>query len=174
MITKKDILQMISHVARRSRSLPDTRLMHPKREWALGIIAFIVLIIIGGIVNAQNFRYYSSIDEQLEEGSSHVVMYKETAMREVLEYYSDRTARFQQLRNSIVPVKPVINTVVTESDNSEADNSEDNEEGDEGTDEENQATSTVSNLEESTDDEELNEPEEPKEAEETATSTEDS
>lgn len=97
---------MIKHVARRSRNVPDRRLMHPKREWLIGLGLFTLVLVVSGIVSAQRFAYFSHIETHLEATELNVVTYKTGAMNDVIRQYDERTVRFQQLRNGIAPRTP--------------------------------------------------------------------
>ncbi len=101
MITKEDILKMVTNVSRRSRNIPDSRLIHPEREWSLAIIVFVLLLIGIFTLNAKRFAYFNDIEGQLSDDASSAVEYKYGTMREVLNSYGERTFRFQELRQGI-------------------------------------------------------------------------
>lgn len=101
MITKEDILKMVTKVSRRSRNIPDSRLIHPEREWSLAVIVFVLLLVGIFILNAKRFAYFSNIDGQLSDETSSAVDYKYGTMREVLDNYGEKTLLFQELRQGI-------------------------------------------------------------------------
>lgn len=98
MITKTDILRMVQHIARRSHNIPDTRLMHPGREWAIGLGLFTLTTLIGGVVSARQFWTYESIETQLGEPEVSVRMYDQQKMRAVLDAFDARAIEFQTIR----------------------------------------------------------------------------
>ncbi|MEL6804515.1 MAG: hypothetical protein AAFO91_12135 [Bacteroidota bacterium] len=121
MITKKDILAMVSHISRRSRRVPDRRLIHPMREWVIGLVLFTVVLIGGGYLSASQFSYFSSVDAQLEKSDVAVAAYDATGMEAVLLFFDERTLQFQQIRNGIIPPlapQPVLEEVVASSSSS--------------------------------------------------------
>jgi len=114
MISKKDILKMIKHVSKRSRSIPDRRLMHPKREWTITLVMLAVVLVAGSVHSFYKFNKLSNLDKQLVAGESKVVEYKTSLLSDVLDFYEDRTSRFQQIKDGIVPAAVVPDPVVEE------------------------------------------------------------
>lgn len=104
MITKQDIQKMIKHVARRSRNIPDRRLLRPRREWVIAILGFLVVVSIGGTFSAERFHYLRNIDEHVEDNSLDVVEYKQGTMKKVIDHYLSRQEKFSQLQSGIAPV----------------------------------------------------------------------
>lgn len=105
MITKKEILKMVAHVTKRGGNIPDRRLIHPDREWAIGILICFLFLVAGFAYNAQRFSYFKNIESHLLESSSGIVKYNNSDLEYVLQYYDERTVKFQQLRNGIEPIK---------------------------------------------------------------------
>ena len=58
MIDSKDITNMVRHIIRRDQGVADTQIMHPLREWVTGIVAAIVLIIVGAWFSFVQYRTY--------------------------------------------------------------------------------------------------------------------
>lgn len=98
MITKEDILKMAIRVSRRSRNIPDNRLIHPEREWSLAVVVFVLLLIAIFTINAKRFAYFNNIESQLSGDASSAVEYKYGTMREVLDSYGGKALRFEELR----------------------------------------------------------------------------
>lgn len=101
MINKQDIQKMIKHVARRSRNLPDRRLLRPHREWVVALSSFVVVLVIGGAFSAERFHYLKNIDEHVVHTSQSIVQYRQGTMESVLEYYQARQEKFLELRGGI-------------------------------------------------------------------------
>lgn len=94
MITQKDIIAMARHVTRRGRGIPDRRLMHPHREWYIGL-ALCMCVVVGGMVyNTLQFRYYTSLEDRIS-GSATTVEYRSEVVRRVLETYRERQEVFE-------------------------------------------------------------------------------
>ena len=60
MIEAKDITKMVQHVVRRDSGKSDAVIMHPLREWALGLFVVGLLVLWGVIFTIALFRVYSS------------------------------------------------------------------------------------------------------------------
>ena len=101
MITKEDILKMVTKVSRRSRNIQDSRLIHPEREWSLAIIVFVLLLVGIFTLNAKRFAYFNNIEAQLSDETSSAVEYKYGTMQEVLDSYGEKTLLFQELRQGV-------------------------------------------------------------------------
>ena len=74
MIDKKSIIKMAEHVFRKSQGYPDRRLMHPKREWGIGIGIFLVLVsagAIGAFSVFTSYRDFSQVTASVEQSVSH-------------------------------------------------------------------------------------------------------
>ena len=98
MITKEDILKMVTGVSKRSRNIPENRLIHPEREWSWGVMVFLLLLIGFFILNAKRFAHFSNIESQLSDETSFVLEYKYGTMTEVLNRYDERERMFLELR----------------------------------------------------------------------------
>ena len=98
---------MARHITRRGNGIPDMKLMHPYREWFLGLGIVIVIVIAGALYNAFSFRYYSTLEGRVVGGSAEVVEYQRGTVDRVLEAYRTRKATFDTLRTSIVSTVPV-------------------------------------------------------------------
>ena len=141
MIDKKDILKMVKHIKRRSRHVPDRRIIHPQREWAIGLLLFFVILGVGSVFSASRFWYFSTIDQALEDNDIQVVEYKVGGMQEALRFFDEQTLRFQQIRNGIIPVERVFEEEIR-------DESIENEIAEEGEQEESEAAIESSEEEE--------------------------
>lgn len=61
MIETKHITQMVQHIVRRNRGLSDPQIMHPMREWLIGIVVTGVVGIIGSVAAALLYHSYSEL-----------------------------------------------------------------------------------------------------------------
>jgi len=98
MITKKEILNLVSHIIRRNKGVPDRRLMHPEREWFVGL-GVALLIGLGGSLYAGSFFF--SQEQVIKETftvSSDTIRYKKDVVDEVFGTYRARSLEFDALR----------------------------------------------------------------------------
>ena len=61
MIEKNDILKMVHHITKRSRGIPDKRLMHPVREWLIGLVCVVVVLAVGVMYSTRLFTMFSDV-----------------------------------------------------------------------------------------------------------------
>lgn len=118
MIDKKNIIKMADHVFHRSQGYPDRKLMHPEREWMIGLLVFIIISLLGGLVARNLFLTYRNTDVVTEGSVETVPKYKEVITQDALEQYRVRDSEYLRLRNEELPV--VVSEVHIESDESDA------------------------------------------------------
>lgn len=104
MISKADIIKMAKHVTRRSAGMPDRAMMHPRREWLLGLSCAFVVMGAGAAYNAFVFQHYSTIESFVTETQVHITEYRSDRTQTVLERYRERTAAYEALRAEIPAV----------------------------------------------------------------------
>lgn len=105
MITKQDIVEMARRVTRRGENMPDRRLMHPHRDWLIGLVVAIILAGMGIAYNAHLFRHYGSLETKTVGSEPAFAEYKQGTVERVLEMYGARRASFDAFRASL-PAAP--------------------------------------------------------------------
>lgn len=113
MIDKKSILNMASDVFKKGQGYPDRRLMHPDREWGIGLCMFAVVLAAGGFVAVQLYTKYSDVDALITQQPINVVSYNTQAANTALTIFRERDAAYQALTNSLPRQAPV--TIVVAS-----------------------------------------------------------
>ncbi len=110
MIHKKNVTKIFKNVIKRDHGLPDRRLMHPKREWLVGLCMFLVLILAGGLYALFAFHSYSgiSVDDQTVEVNQ--LHYKRADALEAIDLYKQKRDTFESLHTN----KPNVDTVSSE------------------------------------------------------------
>jgi hypothetical protein len=92
MIEAKDITKMVQHVVRRDSGKSDAVIMHPLREWALGLFVVGLLVLWGVIFTVALFRVYSSSLETVVPVPVMPIPYKAPLVAEtILQYEKERT-----------------------------------------------------------------------------------
>lgn len=94
MISKTDIIKLAQHVVRRGRGIPDRKLMHPYREWYIGIVGALVVAGLGAAYNFYLFRYYDTLEEHTTESVNDAIEYRFETAENVRERFSARAAEF--------------------------------------------------------------------------------
>jgi len=110
---KTQLLKMARHVFRRSSGVPDKRLLHPRREWAIALICFGLILIIGSIVSAQSFTRFRSLDTSGGMANVTVPRYNETQVTEVIETYRAKEAAYNELVGEVPFIPTPIGTSST-------------------------------------------------------------
>ncbi len=91
-------------------------LVQPAREWMLGLLIGILLLVAGGVYAAMTFRDASMrvVDGGSMPVTEGVSSYREKEVRKTLEFYEARARQFESLRGSVTPA-PVSEMQVTDS-----------------------------------------------------------
>lgn len=98
MIEKKDILKMVRHIMKRGRGIPDKRLMHPVREWLLGLLGAVAVVVCGVLYSTQLFTTYDKVTEIEQTDSTISIRYNQTVIDDARAQFSARSERFNELR----------------------------------------------------------------------------
>ncbi len=80
-------------------------LVRPTREWFLGLMLGIMLLVSGGLHAAFVFMRASeqTVDEGRVPGMGSTASYRAGEVRKTLEMYEARTKRFEELRGTVPP-----------------------------------------------------------------------
>jgi hypothetical protein len=84
-------------------------LVYPVREWALGILLGIALLIGGGVYAALMFTNATmrAVDDTEHQRTESPSPYRQEEVRRTLQLYEDRARRFEELRGDVPPPAPV-------------------------------------------------------------------
>jgi len=107
MITKKDIIAMAKHVVHRDAGMRDTRLMHPTRDWIMGLIAALVLFVGAVFYAAFTFISHTQFTEQPGVVARSIDPYNQEKIQAILAQYNERAIRFATLRDVEPPSVPL-------------------------------------------------------------------
>ena len=107
MIDKKSIIKMAEHVFRRSQGYPDRRLMHPKREWGIGILIFTLLVFIGSLLAGKMFVQYKDFTEVVGVTEQSVPKYRDVIVQDALDLYQQKEVQFDVLQGEYVAPVPL-------------------------------------------------------------------
>ena len=108
MIHKADINRIAKKVLRHRKGVRDHHLIHPAREWFIGILASICIVVGAGYWSVVT---YTSINNRSVEAvvtpSTEVVVYRTELVTAALEKFGERAATFEELlTSSVVPTLP--------------------------------------------------------------------
>mgnify|MGYP007077399587 CR=1 FL=1 len=109
MITKRDILNMVQAVYRHDRGLPSRRLIYPAREWGLGVLLTVVLVVVVCIVAGRTYLTLDQIQDRLDPPVVQTVRYDVATAERTRELFTERTNTYQHLVGG-APVVPAATT----------------------------------------------------------------
>ncbi len=97
MIETKDIIKMVKHIVRHDNGVPDTRIMHPMREWLIGLCGVFALVLGGSLFAAFVYQSYSlrAASEVVTPGIA--IPYKAALIEEVLLQYQAKQNAYDQI-----------------------------------------------------------------------------
>jgi len=104
MISKVDILKFVQHVAKRNTGRADKRLIHPEREWILGVSIAFCIGLAGAFYGSVFFMQQESLVERSVSGDTTAVRYRASTVEEALTLYAARRESFNELRGTYIPV----------------------------------------------------------------------
>lgn len=85
---------MAKRVTHRSQGRAETKLIHPHREWCIGIVLFLTIVVVGGVFNTHEHAYYNTLDTSVERVSVPIEEYRSNSIKQAIETYRTRAARF--------------------------------------------------------------------------------
>lgn len=114
MIETKDITKMVKHIARRDSGKSDATIMHPMREWALGLFVTAFIVLWGVIFTVALYRVYGSSLETEVPVAVTVIPYKAPLVADAIQFYEkERTIYEAMLRTGSVLGKSNVSLATT-------------------------------------------------------------
>ena len=97
MIETKDIKKMVAHIVRRDKGIVDTNIMHPTREWFIGLGITIVIVAVGTW-----FSFYIYTSNQNEMSKEVVIVqsavpYNATVVSKALETFTAKQKKYNEI-----------------------------------------------------------------------------
>ncbi len=113
MIDKKYIVSLLVKVTSGQKKKFVKQTIHPRREWFIGLLLFVVLVALGGAFSAYNFVRYTALHVTLPGSTPTVEMYKENTVKKALQIYTEKqktfSGSFESIQTPEVPVEtPVV------------------------------------------------------------------
>lgn len=97
MINKVNITKIVKKVSKRDQGVPDRELMHPRREWSIGLIIFLILVFTGGSYALFAFNSYSGISVEGEVVEVDQLHYKRADILKAIELYQQKRDDFESI-----------------------------------------------------------------------------
>ncbi len=93
-----------SSSAKKSVAIADRRLIHPGRDWLIGLGLFVVIVIAGGTVSGILFVRYSSVDVGASETPAILPRYNQPLIVDATALYEERQQVFRTFSGKAEPV----------------------------------------------------------------------
>lgn len=97
MIEPRDITKMVQHIVRRDSGKVDAHIMHPMREWALGLFVVGLIVLWGVIFTIALYRVYSDSLQTEVPVATTVIPFKGSAVAEAIAYYEKERATYEAM-----------------------------------------------------------------------------
>ena len=107
---------MAKGVTRRSRGYSDRRVIHPKREWFIGIGIFVLITAIGAFWNIEEYMYYNTIESRAVGESVKPRAYQGEKVEEALQLFTQKQETFDALTNSAPRIIETLTPTASSSD----------------------------------------------------------
>lgn len=98
MISKNDILEAVRILHKKTRGIPDKKMFHADRDWAIGFFGMVLFVVIGVMYAGFQFVSYSKVIETETVVNHTNVKYNQQEIQEVLEFYIQKQKTFNILR----------------------------------------------------------------------------
>lgn len=111
MISKKDITRIIKKIARKKRGLRDHQIIHPQREWFLGL--FFTLLIVAGMATWSCLTYFNVTNRSIEtdaEVLTNQTVYRTEIVDAALAEFRQRAENYDQLLENRIEI-PIQNEI---------------------------------------------------------------
>ncbi len=109
MIESKDISKMVKKILKSKKSVKDTDLMHPNRDWFLGLATFAVAVTLGGIFCYTQYVGYQSKKLEIITVTERPVPYQAATVGDAIKLYEAK----QNIVSDITDNIPTQDTEVT-------------------------------------------------------------
>lgn len=100
-MNKKTLLTRLGGLVSHKEATFDKRMIHPLREWLIGVFFFLVIIIIGGAYSALLFVEYKNIAADENASQDPVVRYNQVLVEHMLTQYQARSEAYDAFTTNI-------------------------------------------------------------------------
>jgi hypothetical protein len=105
---KKDMHAIALKIVRHQKGLRDPRIMHPEREWLVGLgVAFVIFLVSAYWSGYAYWKHKDTIDSAGSIEKSEIVVYRESIVKKALSIFTERDTQLQQL---LTDTKIITNT----------------------------------------------------------------
>lgn len=110
MIDKNIVKKIANHIFHpHKKEFIDNNLMHPEREWSIGLMFGIVLVLAGGLWSVNSYLLYNEVSiENVDSSTPDLFVYRASVVNEVLNNFSER----KKIYDSLLPKTEDLNQVL--------------------------------------------------------------
>jgi len=115
MIEKKDLYKMARHIFRHSHGISDTKIMHPMREWVIGLGGSFATIIIGAVVSINTFVSFNQEQIYHPDVTEVAIPYNASLVEAAISKYQAKIDTYQTISNQSLATQlpPIISITTT-------------------------------------------------------------
>ncbi len=103
MIDTTEITKMVKHIVRRDNGIPDSNIMHPMREWGIGILVTAIAVVGGVIFNIFLYQTYTAALTTVVPVQETAVPYQAANVAAAIEWYTKQAKTYQQIIGTRTP-----------------------------------------------------------------------
>ena len=117
MIETKDIKNMVAHIIRRDKGIADPQLMHPTREWFVGLFIAFVIVVCGSWFCVYIFSTYRDKMNTPVVVTEPAVPYQAARIAEAIKIFEAKQRTFSEILTGAgttvaeSPERPALNTI---------------------------------------------------------------
>ena len=104
MIDQTEVLKIAKHAFKRGKGVPDRRIIHPRRDWAVGILIFTTILATGSYYSMTVLSTYRDVDTSGGTAAERVPKYQAEQIERTINTYKDKEAAFNSLINQTTVV----------------------------------------------------------------------
>lgn len=118
MIETKDITKMVAHIIRRDRGMADPLIMHPTREWFVGLGITTLIVLLGSWFCWYIYTEYSQTINTAVSVTEPVVPYQAATIAEAITIYENKQIKYSEILGGEV-ITPVVTEMATSTNREE-------------------------------------------------------
>ncbi len=97
MIETKDITKMVAHIIRRDKGIADPQIMHPTREWFIGLAVAVLIVILGSWFCWYIYSEYSRTINTSLSVTEPVLPYQAATIADAIKIYETKQLKFSEI-----------------------------------------------------------------------------
>lgn len=104
MIDKKEFKKMAKKILRSDKGVVNPKLMHPAREWGIGITVGLIILVVSMVWSAEVYLSYRDTNFDEVANENEVIVYRASLVENTLALFTNRADYFADLlSNSTQP-----------------------------------------------------------------------